>query len=28
MTEGIYGLVRHPQYIGLFLVSIGLMIQL
>jgi protein-S-isoprenylcysteine O-methyltransferase Ste14 len=27
VTDGIYGLVRHPQYLGLFLVSIGLMIQ-
>ena len=27
VTDGIYGRVRHPQYSGLFLVSIGLMIQ-
>jgi protein-S-isoprenylcysteine O-methyltransferase Ste14 len=27
VTDGIYGWVRHPQYVGLFLVSIGLMIQ-
>lgn len=27
VTNGIYGRVRHPQYSGLFLVSIGLMIQ-
>jgi protein-S-isoprenylcysteine O-methyltransferase Ste14 len=27
VTNGIYGRVRHPQYFGLFLVSIGLMIQ-
>lgn len=27
VTDGIYGRVRHPQYFGLFLVSIGLMIQ-
>lgn len=27
VTNGIYGRVRHPQYVGLFLVSIGLMIQ-
>jgi protein-S-isoprenylcysteine O-methyltransferase Ste14 len=27
VTNGIYGLVRHPQYVGLFLVSIGLTIQ-
>lgn len=27
VTDGIYGLVRHPQYAGLFLISIGLMIQ-
>lgn len=27
VTNGIYGLVRHPQYVGLFLVSLGLMIQ-
>jgi len=26
-TDRIYGLVRHPQYVGLFLISIGLMIQ-
>lgn len=27
VTDGIYGWVRHPQYSGLFLISIGLMIQ-
>jgi protein-S-isoprenylcysteine O-methyltransferase Ste14 len=27
VTDGIYGRVRHPQYFGLFLVSIGLLIQ-
>jgi protein-S-isoprenylcysteine O-methyltransferase Ste14 len=27
VTDGIYGRVRHPQYTGLFLISIGLMIQ-
>lgn len=27
VSDGIYGRVRHPQYSGLFLVSIGLMIQ-
>lgn len=27
VTNGIYSRVRHPQYVGLFLVSLGLMIQ-
>ena len=27
VTDGIYSKVRHPQYSGLFLVSIGLMMQ-
>jgi protein-S-isoprenylcysteine O-methyltransferase Ste14 len=27
VTDGIYRRVRHPQYTGLFLVSLGLMIQ-
>jgi protein-S-isoprenylcysteine O-methyltransferase Ste14 len=27
VTDGIYDRVRHPQYFGLFIVSIGLMIQ-
>lgn len=27
VTEGIYALVRHPQYSGLFLVTIGMLIQ-
>ena len=27
VTDGIYSVIRHPQYVGLFLVSIGLMIQ-
>lgn len=27
VTSGIYSRVRHPQYSGLFLISIGLMIQ-
>ena len=27
VTDGIYSRLRHPQYSGLFLVSIGLMIQ-
>lgn len=27
VTDGIYGFVRHPQYSGLFLVTIGLLIQ-
>jgi protein-S-isoprenylcysteine O-methyltransferase Ste14 len=27
VTDGIYRRVRHPQYLGLFFVSIGLMIQ-
>jgi len=27
VTDGIYGIVRHPQYSGLFAVTIGLLIQ-
>lgn len=27
VTEGVYGHVRHPQYSGLFVVTIGLLIQ-
>lgn len=27
VTDGIYGVVRHPQYTGLFLVTIGMLIQ-
>jgi protein-S-isoprenylcysteine O-methyltransferase Ste14 len=27
VTDGIYKWVRHPQYVGLFLVSVGLLIQ-
>lgn len=27
VTDGIYGYMRHPQYSGLFLVTIGLLIQ-
>jgi protein-S-isoprenylcysteine O-methyltransferase Ste14 len=27
VTDGIYNRLRHPQYFGLFLVSIGLLIQ-
>lgn len=27
VTEGVYSFVRHPQYSGLFLVTIGLLIQ-
>lgn len=27
MTEGPYSYVRHPQYAGLFLVMIGMLIQ-
>ena len=27
VTDGIYRIVRHPQYSGLFLISIGLLIQ-
>lgn len=27
VTEGVYSYVRHPQYSGLFLVTIGLLIQ-
>ncbi|MBI5885686.1 MAG: isoprenylcysteine carboxylmethyltransferase family protein [Deltaproteobacteria bacterium] len=27
VTEGIYGYMRHPQYSGLFLIMVGLLIQ-
>lgn len=27
VTDGVYKWVRHPQYVGLFLVSLGLLIQ-
>jgi protein-S-isoprenylcysteine O-methyltransferase Ste14 len=27
VTDGVYKWVRHPQYVGLFLVSVGLLIQ-
>ena len=27
VTEGIYSYVRHPQYLGLFLVTVGMLIQ-
>jgi len=27
VTTGIYGRVRHPQYFGLFLITIGMLIQ-
>jgi len=27
VTEGIYARLRHPQYVGLFLVTLGLLIQ-
>jgi protein-S-isoprenylcysteine O-methyltransferase Ste14 len=27
VTDGIYGIVRHPQYSGLFAITIGLLIQ-
>jgi protein-S-isoprenylcysteine O-methyltransferase Ste14 len=27
VTTGLYGRVRHPQYSGLFLVTIGLLVQ-
>ncbi|MBI5468358.1 MAG: isoprenylcysteine carboxylmethyltransferase family protein [Deltaproteobacteria bacterium] len=27
VTDGIYGYVRHPQYAGLFIITIGLLIQ-
>jgi protein-S-isoprenylcysteine O-methyltransferase Ste14 len=27
VTDGVYGRIRHPQYSGLFLVSVGLLIQ-
>ncbi len=27
VTDGLYGWVRHPQYAGLFLISIGMLVQ-
>lgn len=27
ITSGLYGWVRHPQYLGLFLITIGMLIQ-
>lgn len=27
VTDGIYGLMRHPQYSGLFLITVGMLIQ-
>ncbi|MCJ7656701.1 MAG: isoprenylcysteine carboxylmethyltransferase family protein, partial [Candidatus Atribacteria bacterium] len=27
VTEGVYSYVRHPQYSGLFLITIGFLIQ-
>ncbi|HEY5753410.1 MAG TPA: isoprenylcysteine carboxylmethyltransferase family protein [Chthoniobacterales bacterium] len=27
VTEGVYSHVRHPQYVGLFLITLGLLIQ-
>ena len=27
MTEGVYSHIRHPQYAGLFLITVGLLIQ-
>ena len=27
VTSGLYGLARHPQYSGLFLITVGLLIQ-
>jgi protein-S-isoprenylcysteine O-methyltransferase Ste14 len=27
VTEGIYGYMRHPQYSGLFLITLGLLVQ-
>jgi protein-S-isoprenylcysteine O-methyltransferase Ste14 len=27
VTDGVYKWVRHPQYVGLFLVSVGLLVQ-
>jgi methanethiol S-methyltransferase len=27
VTDGIYGIVRHPQYSGLFAITIGLLVQ-
>ncbi len=27
VTSGLYGLVRHPQYSGLFLITVGMLIQ-
>lgn len=27
VTDGVYALVRHPQYVGLFLVTVGMLVQ-
>jgi protein-S-isoprenylcysteine O-methyltransferase Ste14 len=27
VTEGIYARIRHPQYVGLFLITLGLLVQ-
>lgn len=27
VTDGVYGYIRHPQYAGLFIITIGLLIQ-
>jgi protein-S-isoprenylcysteine O-methyltransferase Ste14 len=27
VTEGVYSQIRHPQYVGLFLITLGLLIQ-
>ena len=27
VTTGLYGWVRHPQYFGLFLITVGMLIQ-
>ena len=27
MTDGVYAWVRHPQYAGLFLITIGMLVQ-
>ncbi len=27
MTTGVYGLVRHPQYLGFYLIIIGFLVQ-
>ena len=27
MTEGVYARMRHPQYTGLFLITIGMLVQ-